>query len=1496
MDDSLLKLISDTGTKLTKRTNPNKDFIVKSLRSSLNSGQAANALSQLEQPSSPDPNKKLEAAREIEAAIEPLKECIIIRGLLQHKDNDVKLLVAICVSETFRILAPDLPFEDKYLRGVFELIISMFAELADTTSPYFSRRVKILETVSRCKCCVIMLDIDCNDLIMEMFTTFFSVVREHHQQSLINDILSIMTDILNEEVTQLLLDVILHNLLKEEKGFSDPFEENELWKLESFIFVFVLVDLSLAVGFLIASGTLTMRLLGSKRKWNSIGEFRGFLKKTPSAACQLAMSVIKTSAEKLGPIVCEFLTSCIMNRDAVQSENKEFYHEIIFKIAQCAPHMLHDIIPNMSQELLTDQVDVRIKALTLIGKLLSLPEFHIAQNYRNLFMEFLKRFVDISAEVRVTALQCAKICYMTNPTGTESHEVLSALEGRLLDIDDRVRVEAVSVACDLARSNLKTFSRKLISQTIERLRDKKISVREKTLDKLLEVYRDYCNACSEGRMTICDELEKIPCKLFMLYYDKDCKAFRPQNMELILVKDLFPALLSAEERTRHWVHLFSLFKPLHVKSLNLVLYQKGRLQNEMQTYLAFRAKEKDYRDENCSNEKCTSSFKKMAESFADPSKAEKCFEKLNDVKENKIFNFLETLLKDLGHVNAETTRNKLLNLIGDKSKIFEFVQTLSLKCSHNIFSSGHVRCILDNLSSDSFGDKHYKDSSLQLLLVITNIFPKLLRGSEENSAKVSEIYPFLKSLCLEGTRLQSKFAVSAIATLIDTSKETELCKELVESLHCGRNTSTVLQSLGCLAQHSVSTFEAHDGEITPFIYEKILQVDSTETSSSSDDSLGCSDSCKLKICGLKTLVKSFLPHRGAKVRRNIKELLDRLLIIMRNNDACRIWEDEDERNESFLRLAAAKSVLRLSQRWDFYISPEIFSSTISMAKDGSYSVRRSFLDKTHTMLKKRAIPSRYACIYALASCLEDLREDSYKYMAEFVKEYGREARQTTGDTDKKGLITDFPAYIVVFLIHFLAHNKDFPLEDCRNEDLYAHFCSPLFSVLQALLNAINFDDDVNEVKATVSYLVYIFRAIKRVEDAVNIKNTSKLHILADIGLAFVIAVNQSGISVSSSHILLPSSLYRANTGYVAQSCLDEDFVKRVIDKFKSHSSLVHETNPSKRGRKHKGDCSQSAVIRDRNLNFPLSKIGDLPISKSAETEQTVKQGTATGGRRKQAAASMNGSGSAQLHECSKIDHHIDPSGKSESNHETEHIISSSGSVPVKPPVAGSRVSTRNMKRNVASLKVSGGGSSNSGSEDSKLNQAKLKDSCSLKKTTDTGEALIGKRIKLLSPIERCFYAGTVDSYNSENNTHKIACDNGTIDLLCLDSESWETIGDDAQHETVMPAENPNALQLQCRDRKKPTDTHSKAPARPSRNVGKESGEANHTAVAMLCLWMNVVIASWDCFLYKASSTFYDVFHWNWDHLEKTTKSQKAWAEFTDTNENMGLRRSQRRKG
>lgn len=56
-----------------------------------------------------------------------------------------------------------------------------------------------------------------------------------------------------------------------------------------------------------------------------------------------------------------------------------------------------------------------------------MPGCRAAQNYHDLFVEFLNRFSDKSVEVRVTALQCVKDFCTANPTGAELHEVLCKL-------------------------------------------------------------------------------------------------------------------------------------------------------------------------------------------------------------------------------------------------------------------------------------------------------------------------------------------------------------------------------------------------------------------------------------------------------------------------------------------------------------------------------------------------------------------------------------------------------------------------------------------------------------------------------------------------------------------------------------------------------------------------------------------------------------------------------------------------------------------------------------------------------------------------------------------------------------------------------------------------------------------------------------------------------------------------------------------------------------
>lgn len=50
----------------------------------------------------------------------------------------------------------------------------------------------------------------------------------------------------------------------------------------------------------------------------------------------------------------------------------------------------------------------------------------------------------------------------------------ACVRGRLLDHDDKVRMEAVNVVCELAKTNLNRIPSNLITQAAERLRDKKV--------------------------------------------------------------------------------------------------------------------------------------------------------------------------------------------------------------------------------------------------------------------------------------------------------------------------------------------------------------------------------------------------------------------------------------------------------------------------------------------------------------------------------------------------------------------------------------------------------------------------------------------------------------------------------------------------------------------------------------------------------------------------------------------------------------------------------------------------------------------------------------------------------------------------------------------------------------------------------------------------------------------------------------------------------------
>ncbi|MED6112773.1 hypothetical protein PIB30_064706 [Stylosanthes scabra] len=1215
MEEPSLQLVSEIGTQLLHRTRPNKDFIVKSLR------EAVNALFKLEQSPQPRNAKEAQAAQKREAALKPLVDALC-RGLLRHPDKDVRLLVAICVTELFRVKAPEPPFEDKYLRGipypvnpqfeVFKLIVNSFADLADIASPYFSKRVKLLDTVAQLRCCVIMLEIDCIDLVLEMFNIFFSVVSDDNHDSLIYSMSSIMLNLLNEseEASQQLLEVILQNLIKGKKD-------------------------------------------------------------TTSAAYQLAASVIKSCAEEdeLNSLVCRFLISCIHARDVMVSELKESYHEIIFKVFQCAPQMLVAVIPSLIEELLADQVDVRIKAVNLVGKLFALSEQLVAQKYHDLFVEFLERFSDKSVDVRISALQCSKAIYAAKPYGAESDKIISAVEDRLLDFDDRVRMQAVLVACDISRS---------------------------------------------------------------------------QNMEFVFADDLFPENLPIEERTKHWMHMFSLFSSCHEKALITILTQKRRLQSEMKNYLAMRKKLKGVGSEDV-HKKIENILVEMAESFPDCHKAEEGLRSLNLTKDNKLFKSIEQLLEKQTFTVRQANQDVLLGLIGDNHRYYEFLLSVFSKCSNNIFSSEHVQYILDYLLNKQNGNNHLEDSSVNLLLAIVRIFPTMLKGLEMQFQKlleqkspvndklieiiakagahvsfnISDIYPFLKKICLDGTRTQAKFAVSAIAAI--TSEKSfflNLYEALIDSLYSQWNVPTVLQSLGCIAQHSVLTFETRGEEITLYISQKIIQMEHLDDGDSMtclDDTAQCCESCRLKIYGLKTLVKSYLPYQGSHMKRNIKVLLEILSTTLHNN-----FDMTDtgscENDMSRIRLAAAKAVLRLSRKWDLHITPEIFHSTILIGKDSSPFVRRTFLAKIHKLLKERKLPIRFTCAFAfgLTDGIEDVRYHSYEYIAEFIKDYGRVTRKQ--NSDACGATVAHPAYMVVYLIHVLSQSSDFPLEGCQNEKLYADFCSPLFFVLQAFTNASIVDGDLDVVNDAVLHLFSIFRAIRKAEDAIDPRSNTKLHILAEFGIFALNAFNHGAISVSHApgQILLPSSFYKlqANSKSLESFC-DEGFLCRVFDTLKHCTPQAFAQKPAKTLSKH-GRRGQEAFPKSI---MNISKVVDLTSSKldnlsgrGITNAKSVRRDSPP--RKKSKHVLPSNCGSTGLHESSTLEKQNKNATKSCEKTSVTNMLLPCDSMSGKVCQPESRVVTRSKRSAACMLEIAPGKHTVQHFE---FPETHLKDSCGIKK-------------------------------------------------------------------------------------------------------------------------------------------------------------------------------------
>ncbi|KAL0009876.1 hypothetical protein SO802_004984 [Lithocarpus litseifolius] len=128
----------------------------------------------------------------------PSVKALITNKLLRHAEMDVKVSIVSCLVEITRITAPNAPYKDEQMNEIFQLILAAFENMSHVSTRSYKEVVSILDTIAKVKLCLVMLDLECDALVVEMFQSFLKIIRSNYQPTVLLAMETIMNLIIDE--------------------------------------------------------------------------------------------------------------------------------------------------------------------------------------------------------------------------------------------------------------------------------------------------------------------------------------------------------------------------------------------------------------------------------------------------------------------------------------------------------------------------------------------------------------------------------------------------------------------------------------------------------------------------------------------------------------------------------------------------------------------------------------------------------------------------------------------------------------------------------------------------------------------------------------------------------------------------------------------------------------------------------------------------------------------------------------------------------------------------------------------------------------------------------------------------------------------------------------------------------------------------------------------------------------------------------------------------
>ena len=125
-------------------------------------------------------------------ALLPSVKALITDKLLRHAKMDVKVSVISSIIEITRITAPNAPYKDEQMKEIFKFIMAAFENMPHVSTRSYKKVVSILDTIAKVKLCLVMLDLKCDALVVEMFQSFLKIIRSNYPPAVLSAMETIM--------------------------------------------------------------------------------------------------------------------------------------------------------------------------------------------------------------------------------------------------------------------------------------------------------------------------------------------------------------------------------------------------------------------------------------------------------------------------------------------------------------------------------------------------------------------------------------------------------------------------------------------------------------------------------------------------------------------------------------------------------------------------------------------------------------------------------------------------------------------------------------------------------------------------------------------------------------------------------------------------------------------------------------------------------------------------------------------------------------------------------------------------------------------------------------------------------------------------------------------------------------------------------------------------------------------------------------------------------